>query len=437
MGTGDVSAPAKASKPMGSGKDNKFAESPKPTIPTQEKITASQPDWSAYMQIQAYYGGGPTPLSFFTSSVASCATPYPYMWGNQGLALKISEADGKISYKKDLDSMRKCQGSSANVGFIGCRLGENGNTAWSSRHNGASQSCCEGSPNEADVKANQKESSAMKRSSDKMFADGANAQNNSTAHYCGINHQVLNLSGSNLSMGMSSHPCSVGSKSTMLTPNAFGGLQPVASAMMFGCEEVMPEQRIQYEHELKKERKRLCNKESARRSRIRREEECEKLQAKVEELGNEASMLAADLRRHSKNCLKLKEENLSLLEELKQIYEPDVISILEAKNPDWDCESIDGESNERSEESPPPDHNIDTSNSYWKEELKQTYDTDVTSMLEAKNSDQVRQSMDGESNSHNQESPSEYNSSPGQPHIDPSNSNREVEEGSDRLPQCL
>ncbi|KAA8536132.1 hypothetical protein F0562_028610 [Nyssa sinensis] len=57
----------------------------------------------------------------------------------------------------------------------------------------------------------------------------------------------------------------------------------------------------QYEDELKRQRKRSLNRESARRSRISREEE------------------------------------------LKQICEPDVISVLEAKNPAQNHQSIDNQ----------------------------------------------------------------------------------------------
>ncbi|WVZ10017.1 hypothetical protein V8G54_014547 [Vigna mungo] len=63
------------------------------------------------------------------------------------------------------------------------------------------------------------------------------------------------------------------------------------------------------EDEIRRERKRQSNRESARRSRMRKERECEELHKKMEILKDENSMLTQRLKSLSEECLEICNEN--------------------------------------------------------------------------------------------------------------------------------
>ncbi|KAJ9681286.1 hypothetical protein PVL29_020253 [Vitis rotundifolia] len=71
------------------------------------------------------------------------------------------------------------------------------------------------------------------------------------------------------------------------------------------------------ERELKRERRKQSNRESARRSRLRKQAETEELAMKVEGLTNENSVLKSEINRLRENSEKLKLENATLMEKLK------------------------------------------------------------------------------------------------------------------------
>ncbi|KAH7513356.1 hypothetical protein FEM48_Zijuj12G0191400 [Ziziphus jujuba var. spinosa] len=87
------------------------------------------------------------------------------------------------------------------------------------------------------------------------------------------------------------------------------------------------------EHDQRKERRKQSNRESAKRSRCRRQEECRKLQAKAEDLAKETSNLRAGIMRVSKECRKLKKENKSIMKGLEKMYGPDAVGDLKAEEP--------------------------------------------------------------------------------------------------------
>ncbi|KAJ7967353.1 G-box-binding factor 1 [Quillaja saponaria] len=66
------------------------------------------------------------------------------------------------------------------------------------------------------------------------------------------------------------------------------------------------------ESEMKTERRKVSNRESAKRSRQRRVEEYDKLEAAMNDLKNEGSMLKKKLVRLSQDCLELSNENNSI-----------------------------------------------------------------------------------------------------------------------------
>ncbi|KAL7231965.1 hypothetical protein ACSBR2_010062 [Camellia fascicularis] len=349
MGTGEESTPAKPSKPTASAQET-------PTTP-------SYPDWSSSMQ--AYYGAGATP--FFATPVAS-PTPHPYLWGNQhalippygtpvpypalyppgavyahpNMATAPSmgqtnvELEGKASDGKDRVSNKKFKGTLGNTGLVGGKGGESGKAASGSGNDGATQSAesgSEGSSDASDDDNNQVEYAATankKGSFDQMLAEGANAQNNTT----GVpGNSVVAITSTNLNIAMDLWTASpAGAGAVKMRPNPPGVSPAVAPATMVGREGMITDQWIQDERELKRQKRKQSNRESARRSRLRKQAECEELQARVETLTNENSTLRDELRRVSEECEKLTSENDSIKEELTRLCGPNAVSEFENCN---------------------------------------------------------------------------------------------------------
>lgn len=109
---------------------------------------------------------------------------------------------------------------------------------------------------------------------------------------------------------------------------------------------------IQDEKELEKIRKRRANTLAARRRRIR-QKECEKLQAVADKLSSETSELKEALNNYSKECIRIRRENKAMLEEIKEMCDPDEFAMFEAQNPDME-DDIPSESSSS-------DQSVDTS----------------------------------------------------------------------------
>ncbi|KAL1316380.1 hypothetical protein HN51_068581 [Arachis hypogaea] len=340
---------------MGTGEES-TAKPSKPSSTTQEIAPVpSYPDWSSSMQ--AYYAPGATPPPFYASTVASAA-PHPYLWGGQhplmppygtpvpypaiyppgsvyahpSMATTPSapqtEFVGKVPNGKDRNSAKNLKGTSANNGS---KAGENGKAGSGSGNDAVSQSGesgSEGSSDDSDENANHQESATNKKGSfDKMLADGANAQNNAITQSSG--KAAVSMAATNLNIGMDLwNASSAGADATKLRNNqpAPGAVNPPT---IMGREVALGEQWIQDERELKRQKRKQSNRESARRSRLRKQAECEELQKKVESLGNENRTLREELQRVSEECEKLTAENNSIKEELERLCGPEAVASLE------------------------------------------------------------------------------------------------------------
>ncbi|XP_054823749.1 G-box-binding factor 1 [Prosopis cineraria] len=340
---------------MGTGEES----TPKPSkqaSTTQEIATPpSYPDWSGSMQ--AYYAPGATPPPFFASTVAS-PTPHPYLWGSQhplippygtpvpyppmyppggvyahpGMATtpssaqQIVELEGKGSDGKDCNSAKKLKGTCASTAS---KAGESGKVGSGSGNDGVSQSVesgSEGSSDASDENTNQQDSTTNKKGSfDQMLVDGANAQNSSGG---AISQKPAgSIPATNLNIGMDLwSPAAAGSDAVKMRHNQSGVSAAVAPSTMMGREVALGEQWIQDERELKRQKRKQSNRESARRSRLRKQAECEELQKRVETLGNENRTLREELQRLSEECENLTSENNSIKEELERLCGPDAVA---------------------------------------------------------------------------------------------------------------
>lgn len=386
---------------MGDGEESTPPKSSKPPASTQETpSTPSYPDWSTSMQ--AYYGAGATPPPFFPSPVAP-PSPHPYLWGGQhpmmppygtplpypalyphgalyahpsmataqGVALTNTDMEVKTPDGKDPASIKKSTAASGNMGLISGKSGESGKAASVSGNDGASQSGesgSEASSDATDENANQASSAVKKRSFN--LADGSNAKSNSAAQYTGGNHSasvpgkpVVPMPTTSLNIGMDLWNASPAGGTPMKTrPQSSGASPQVASATIVGREGMLQDhQWIQDERELKRQRRKQSNRESARRSRLRKQAECEELQSKVENLSNENHVLREELHRLAEQCEKLTSENNSIMEELTQLYGPEATSSLQDNNHDLVLHPTNGEDNGHVQDASPLNNSSSTS----------------------------------------------------------------------------
>lgn len=336
---------------MGAGEQSSPAKQSKPTTTQETPPPLSYPDWQSSMQ--AYYGSGAAP-PFFASTVAS-PPPHPYMWGGHqhpmmppygtpvpypamyppagvyghptmpmtpGAVQPNTEMEAKAPNGKDRVN-KKSKGASGNSN-AGVRNGESGKTASSSGNDGATQSAeseNDGSSDGSDEDDQQEYSGGKKGSFHQMLAD-ASARNNVS----GPNGQtavpgnpvVGSMPAANLNMGMDLWNPSAGTGNMKMQPN-----QTVATPML-------ADQWVQDERELKRQKRKQSNRESARRSRLRKQAECEELQARVEALNSENHSLRDELQRLSDECGKLTSENNSIKDELTRFFGPEAVSKLDA-----------------------------------------------------------------------------------------------------------
>ncbi|KZV14713.1 G-box-binding factor 1 [Dorcoceras hygrometricum] len=382
MGTGDDGTPSKSSKPTSS--------------PQEAPATPSYSDWSSSMQ--AFYGAGATP-PFFASSVPS-PTPHPYMWGGQhplmppygtpvpypalyppagvyahpnmaaapGTVPGTAEYDGKAAEGKDRVSGKKAKGASGNQVLVGGRSKDGGKAASGSGNDGVrrwlgmdlmlellssfdarvafyAESGSEDSSDASydDDNNDQDFSATRKGSFEQMLADGANAQNNAVPanfHTSIPGNPVVSMPATNLNIGMDLWNASpAGSGPMKLRPSPAGVSPSVAPSGM------MNEQWVQDEREIKRQKRKQSNRESARRSRLRKQAECEELQQRVETLNNENRTLRDELQRLSEECEKLTSENNAIKGELTSLCGPDAVSSIENGNPGSRSQSRGDEGN--------------------------------------------------------------------------------------------
>ncbi|XP_020974066.1 common plant regulatory factor 1 isoform X1 [Arachis ipaensis] len=334
---------------MGNSEEEKSSQTEKTSPPEQANIHV-YPDWAA---MQMYYGPRVAIPPYYNPAVASGHTPHPYMWGPpqpmmppyaalyspggvythpaipiephpHGQGVPSSPATGTPlsmetppkSANSDRDLMKKLKGFdglamsignghtdstelrtenklSQSVDTGGSSDGSDGNTA------GANQTprkrSCERTPATNEEGKPEMQANPVTPASKETAASNKNM----TIAPASVSGQLV---GSVVSSGTTTalelrNPSSVHSKT-----NAATALQPVLPAEAW----------MQNERELKRERRKQSNRDSARRSRLRKQAETEELARKVESLSAENVLLKSEINRLTESSEKMRVENATL-----------------------------------------------------------------------------------------------------------------------------
>ncbi|XP_015619717.1 bZIP transcription factor 1-D isoform X1 [Oryza sativa Japonica Group] len=364
MGSSGADAPTKTSK----------ASAPQEQQPPASSSTATPavyPDWANFQQ-----GYPPIPPhGFFPSPVASSPQGHPYMWGAQPMippygtppppyvmyppgvyahpsmppgahpftpyamaspngnadptgttttaaAAAAGETDGKSSEGKEKSPIKRSKGSLGSLNMItGKNSTEHGKTSGASANGAISQSGESGSESSSEgSEANSQNDSHHKESGQEQDGEVRSSQNgvSRSPSQAKLNQTMaimpMTSSGpvpaptTNLNIGMDYWANTASS-----TPAIHGKATPTAAPGSM----VPGEQWVQDERELKRQRRKQSNRESARRSRLRKQAECEELAQRAEVLKQENTSLRDEVNRIRKEYDELLSKNSSLKEKLE------------------------------------------------------------------------------------------------------------------------
>ncbi|XP_075646697.1 common plant regulatory factor 1-like isoform X1 [Castanea sativa] len=353
---------------MGNNEEGKPTKSEKQSSParldqTNQTNVHVYPDWAA---MQAYYGPRVAIPPYYNSTMASGHAPHPYMWGTpqpmmppygapyaaiyphgglyahpavtlgshshgQGVPLSPAQAVTPMSIETPTKSGNTDRGLMKKLKeFDGLAMSIGNGTAESleggAEHRLSQSAETEGSSDGSDgntAKANQ---TRRKRSHEETPTTGIGGKTETQASP--VTSKEVNTA-SNKVLGAAVTPASVAVNlvgnvvspgMTTLefrnTPNA--NTKTTTPSVPQSCTVLPSEGWPQNERELKRERRKQSNRESARRSRLRKQAETEELAHKVETLTAENGAIKSEIEQLTDNSEKLKLENATLMEKLKK-----------------------------------------------------------------------------------------------------------------------
>ncbi|KAM0886674.1 hypothetical protein ACQ4PT_029542 [Festuca glaucescens] len=311
-------------------------EQPKPPEPPAAAVPQSHAEWAA--SVQAFYASGGHPYAAWpaqhlmaaAASGAPYGTPVPFPMYHPGAAMAYyahaSMAAGvpyptaeAVAAAAPVVAEGKAKGKGGGVSP------EKGSSAAPSGDD-ASRSCDSGSDDSSDTRdydTDHKDSSApKKRKSGNTSAEGEPSQSAAVTYAAAADsaYQLKGRSASKL-------PVSAPGRAALpnATPNLNIGIdlwsasQPIAGIPAQG--EASPGLALPRgdvvgqldEREIKRERRKQSNRESARRSRLRKQQECEELSKKVAELTTENNALRTELNQLKKACEDMEAQNTRLM----------------------------------------------------------------------------------------------------------------------------
>ncbi|CAL4901735.1 unnamed protein product [Urochloa decumbens] len=301
--------------------------------PKDQPAPSPYPDWST---MQAYYGPGVMPPTYFAPAIAP-GHPPPYMWGPQPLMPHpygtpyaamyphgaayphhlvpmvpnpLSVEPTKSANSKEKSSNKKLKEIDRTA--VSAGSGNSKRTMSSSEDYSA-----EGSSDVNDQKVNK---TSRKRSS----VDGPGAETSTAAMMEGViatNHTLANTA-------ILPHHCFPApvikpSATNVANSRAMGATIPPSPGVIVPPHTGGPtDLSIKDEREMKREKRKQSNRESARRSRLRKQAETEELATQVESLTAENTSLRSEIGRLTESSEKLRLENSALMVKLKDTAAP-------------------------------------------------------------------------------------------------------------------
>lgn len=320
---------------MGSSEELKPSKPEKPSSPAKEQSTLhAYPDWA---MMQAYYGPQFAVPPYLNSAVATPHTPPPYMWvppqymtpqygasypvfyahegvyGHPGVFMAgtsiNTDAPAESSGNTNESSMKKLKDFQGHAVSIG-----NGNAGSGSGEHGTDHRLSEseetGDSSDASIGITaQAGQSGVKRS---RAGSPKRATDDKDLKKCRGFESTIEAS----------YPANTPAKTMEDTSNALESkdhsvlnVKPIAT--YDPQSPVATEAWLQNEQELKQEKRKLSNRESARRSRLRKQAEAGELATKVQKLTIENITLKSEIDNFMEVYKKLELENATLMEKLE------------------------------------------------------------------------------------------------------------------------
>ncbi|XP_058765741.1 common plant regulatory factor 1-like [Vicia villosa] len=347
---------------MGNSEDGKSPKTERPSSPvtTDETNQINQPnihvypDWAA---MQAYYGQRVNIPPYFNSAVASGHPPHPYIWGppqpmmhpygppyapfysHGGVYTHPAVAMGTNSHGQGIPSS-PAAGTTASIETPTKSPGntDQGLVKKLKGFDRLAMSIGNGNAESAEHEAENRLSRSVDTEGSNDGSDGNTAGTNSTRKRSrdgtptttdGEGKTVMQISPISKETEASTKmvpvtPTSVAEKfvgpvlsSCMTTALELRNPSTVPTGAPQPCGVLPPEPWMQNERELKRERRKQSNRESARRSRLRKQAEAEELARRVDALTAENLALKSEINEFAENSEKLKIENATLKEKLK------------------------------------------------------------------------------------------------------------------------
>ncbi|XP_039062646.1 G-box-binding factor 3-like isoform X2 [Hibiscus syriacus] len=323
---------------MGNSDEGKSSKSDKPSSPStpDQSATHVYPDWGA---MQAYYGPRAAMPPYYNSAVASGHAPPPYMWGpthpivpsygapyatiypHGGVYLHPAVPMGShghgvpSSSEAPVETPTKPSGNTNQgllkklKGFGGLTMSV-GNSSAENAKSGAEPQLSrsvktEGSINDSDGITTGADQTRRKRSREGAPTIG---EGNNEARSKSVATREVTATVSPTPVG----PVLSSDMTTVLelrNPHTLSAKSSPMSVPGVMSSEVW----LQNEQELKRERRKQSNRESARRSRLRKQAEAEELTRKVESLTAENASLRSEINLLTEKSEKLRRDNATLV----------------------------------------------------------------------------------------------------------------------------
>ena len=340
---------------MGNSEDGKSIKTEKPSSPvttdqtnqTNQSNIHVYPDWAA---MQAYYGQRVNIPPYFNSAAASGHAPHPYMWGppqpmmhpygppyasyyshggvythpavpigpnSNGHGVPSSPATGtppsietpaKLSGNTDQGLMKKLKGFDGLAMSIGNCNAENAECGGENRLSRSVDT--EGSSDGSD--GNTTGTNGTRKRSREGTLTTTDGEGKTDMQDSPVSKKTVSAT----TAGVAEKIVGAALSSGITTARELRNPSTVSAAAQ-PCGVLAPEAWMQNERELKRERRKQSNRESARRSRLRKQAEAEELARRVDALTAENLALKSEMNELAENSEKLKMENATLKEKLK------------------------------------------------------------------------------------------------------------------------